>query len=80
MARIPDSGTAGSPSGHASSHRGERYGLPAEGVGSVAGFGRRLAGVAVDWLIAYAGVLAVMGLDAVGGPTIGWWVWGVWRS
>jgi len=29
---------------------GERLGLPAAGPGSVAGFGRRLAAIAVDWL------------------------------
>lgn len=30
---------------------GERLGLPAEGSGSVAGFGRRLGAIVVDWLI-----------------------------
>jgi uncharacterized RDD family membrane protein YckC len=44
----------------------------------VAGFGRRLAGLTVDWLLAYVLTLAFMGLDALGGPTIGWVVWGVW--
>ncbi|HSN05968.1 MAG TPA: RDD family protein [Candidatus Angelobacter sp.] len=31
-------------------YRGERLGLPESGPGSVAGFGRRLAAVVVDWL------------------------------
>jgi uncharacterized RDD family membrane protein YckC len=31
-------------------YRGERLGLPEAGPGSVAGFGRRLAAVVVDWL------------------------------
>jgi uncharacterized RDD family membrane protein YckC len=78
MAGFLDSWKTGSPSGSASSHPGERFGLPAAGVGSVAGFGRRLAGVTVDWLLAYVLTLAVLGLDALGGPTIGWWVWLVW--
>ena len=30
--------------------RGERLGLPASGPGSVAGFGRRFAAIAIDWL------------------------------
>jgi uncharacterized RDD family membrane protein YckC len=78
MAGSLDSSPSGSPSGSEPSHPGERFGLPASGVGAVAGFGRRLAGVTVDWLLAYALTLAVLGLDALGGPTIGWWVWAVW--
>lgn len=31
---------------------GERMGLPREGTGSVAGYGRRLASLVIDWLIA----------------------------
>lgn len=31
-------------------YRGERLGLPESGTGSVAGFGRRLAAILVDWL------------------------------
>lgn len=30
-------------------HRGERLGLPAEGPGSIAGWGRRLAALLIDW-------------------------------
>ncbi len=32
-------------------YRGERLGLPEEGPGSVAGFGRRLAALVVDWAL-----------------------------
>jgi len=78
MAGFLDSWTPGSPPGAESAHPGERFGLPAVGVGSVAGFGRRLAGVTVDWLLSYVLTLAVLGLDALGGPTLGWWVWLVW--
>jgi uncharacterized RDD family membrane protein YckC len=41
---------------------GERMGLPQEGPGSVAGYGRRLVALAVDWLIALlvAQVLSAM--------------------
>ncbi|MCE3551914.1 RDD family protein [Pseudonocardia sp. RS11V-5] len=78
MAGFLDSWTGGSPSAHDQDHPGERFGLPAEGVGAVAGFGRRLVGVTVDWLLAYVLTLAVMGLDALGGTSIGWWVWVVW--
>ncbi|MFC5951832.1 RDD family protein [Pseudonocardia lutea] len=78
MARFLDSWTTGSPSAHEQGHPGERFGLPAEGPGAVAGFGRRLVGVTVDWLLAYVLTLAVLGLDALGGSRIGWWVWAVW--
>lgn len=30
---------------------GERLGLPEEGSGSIAGWGRRIAGLAIDWMI-----------------------------
>ena len=36
-----------------SDYPGERLGLPASGVGSVAGFGRRLAALTIDWFIGY---------------------------
>lgn len=38
--------------GEAGAHPGSRLGRPAQGPGSVAGLGRRLAGLAVDWGIA----------------------------
>lgn len=41
---------------------GQRLGLPESGPGSVARLGRRVAAVAVDWLIAYG--IAALGLTA----------------
>jgi uncharacterized RDD family membrane protein YckC len=35
-------------------YRGQRLGLPEHGPGSVAGFGRRLAAVVVDWVLCLA--------------------------
>jgi RDD family len=59
-------------------HAGERFGLPAEGVNSVAGFGRRLAALSLDWLAAYLIAAVVAGPGALERPTIGWAVLGVW--
>lgn len=42
-------------------YRGERLGLPQEGPGSIAPFGRRLAAVLIDWLLS---VLIAYGLIA----------------
>lgn len=78
MAGSLDSSAPGSPSGSGTSHPGARFGLPESGIGAVAGFGRRLAGVTLDWLLAYALTLGFLGLDALGGSAIGWWVWLVW--
>jgi uncharacterized RDD family membrane protein YckC len=51
----PDGGDPGQD------YRGQRLGLPERGPGSVAGFGPRLAAIAVDWLpcAAVAGLLTV---------------------
>jgi uncharacterized RDD family membrane protein YckC len=35
-------------------YRGERLGLPEGGPGSIAGFGRRLGALAIDWIAAWA--------------------------
>jgi hypothetical protein len=59
-------------------HPGERFGLPAEGVNSVAGFGRRLAALTLDWLAAYLIAAVVVGQGALERPTFGWTVMGVW--
>jgi uncharacterized RDD family membrane protein YckC len=72
-------GTSASPAGRASaSYPGERLGLPPQGPGSAAGFGRRLATLTVDWLLAYlvAGLFA--GPDALGSSNLSWIVLGVW--
>ena len=74
------SGTAAYPGGRpAGEYRGERFGVPRSGVGSVAGFGRRLAALAVDWALAslIAGLFA--GPDPLGrGSNLSWLVLGVW--
>jgi uncharacterized RDD family membrane protein YckC len=72
-------GTAASPADGASrSYPGERLGLPQNGAGSAAGFGRRLAALTVDWLLAYftAGLFA--GPDPLGSSNLQWIVLGVW--
>ena len=48
--------------GAVTGYPGQRLGLPQEGPGSVAGLGRRLAALLIDWLIAYG--LAGLGLTA----------------
>jgi len=88
MARFLDPQSDGSPVGSGSptgvgrsgegAHPGARFGLPASGAGSAAGFGRRLGGVAIDWVLGYVLTLAVLGVDALGSTTIGWWVWVAW--
>ena len=46
-------GTAPYPGSRPSgTYRGEQFGLPRSGAGSVAGFGRRLVAVTVDWFLA----------------------------
>ncbi|MFC4591155.1 RDD family protein [Sphaerisporangium corydalis] len=50
---------------------GERLGLPAEGAGSIAGFGRRLAAIMIDWLICTWAIAQGL-LHA--GPRSGAWV------
>lgn len=42
-----------------SAYRGERLGLPADGPGAVAGFGRRVAALFIDWFAA-VGVVALI--------------------
>lgn len=48
--------------GEAGNHPGERFGLPAEGAGSVASMGRRLLALLVDWLLCM--VIAVASLHS----------------
>ncbi len=57
---------------------GERLGLPEHGVSSVAGFGRRLAALAVDWLLGYLIAFLITGPDALADPSFSWTVLGVW--
>ncbi|BBY92418.1 RDD family protein [Mycobacterium gallinarum] len=54
------------PSGEsgANEYPGQRLGLPPSGPGSIAGFGRRIAALLIDWFIAYGlvGLLVAVGL------------------
>jgi uncharacterized RDD family membrane protein YckC len=57
---------------------GEELGLPEQGVGSVAGFGRRLAALAADWGLAYLIAALLTVGDALSDPTFSWRVLGIW--
>jgi uncharacterized RDD family membrane protein YckC len=59
-------------------HRGARFGLPAEGVASVAGFGRRLVALVIDWLVSYAIALLISGPDPLASESFSWAVLGIW--
>jgi uncharacterized RDD family membrane protein YckC len=82
MARWIESWMPGSPGGAAGdtagTHPGERFGLPAHGVSSVAGFGRRAVALLVDWLIAYGIAALLIGPGALDDRNLGWTVLGVW--
>ena len=66
----PVSGPAnGSVAGDEPGHPGERLGLPAEGPGSVAGLGRRLLALLVDWVLCLL-IAAGFALDRVWGPSL----------
>lgn len=58
-----------SPAEPATRYPGQRLGLPEQGPGSVAGFGRRLVGIAVDWAAAVAVSRAFLD-NALLGPNI----------
>lgn len=66
----------GSPS--AGRYPGERLGLPVTGVGAVAGFGRRLAALTVDWLLGYLIAALVANPDPAADPLFSWYVMGIW--
>jgi uncharacterized RDD family membrane protein YckC len=59
-------------------HRGERFGLPPTGPGSVAGFARRAAALAVDWMLAYVTSGVFLGPAAFGTPRAAWIVLAIW--
>ncbi|BBZ16078.1 RDD family protein [Mycolicibacterium gadium] len=67
MTRSLGSWLSGSdPSGEsgANEYPGQRLGLPPSGPGSIAGFGRRIAALLIDWFIAYGlvGLLVAVGV------------------
>lgn len=72
-------GAVAGPDGRgAGRHPGERLGLPASGVGAVAGWGRRLAALTVDWLLGYLLAALVANPDPGIDPLFSWYVMGVW--
>jgi uncharacterized RDD family membrane protein YckC len=69
---------AGTSSGGEATYRGRDLGLPADGPGSLASFGRRLAALALDWLAATVVTLALThGHPAYGTPSFSVIVLGV---
>ncbi|TQM10924.1 RDD family protein [Pseudonocardia kunmingensis] len=78
MARWIESWLPGASPGVGGPHPGERLGLPATGVSSVAGLGRRVAALAVDWLLGYGIAALLTGPGALGDPSLGWYVLGIW--
>ncbi len=83
MARWIDAWMPGSsvaPNGATTNeYPGERFGLPRNGLGAAAGFGRRLAGVTIDWVLGYLIALLFAGQDAFDPrSSFGWTVLLVW--
>ena len=69
MPRWIDTWLPGSaPAVPAGAYPGERFGLPAAGVSSVAGFGRRLAALTVDWLLGYGITALFVGAQVSSAP------------
>ncbi|MGD9620975.1 MAG: RDD family protein [Mycolicibacterium sp.] len=61
----PDPSGSGNPDPATSSYPGERLGFPPSGPGSIARFGRRIAALVVDWLLAYGLAALAMSLGLV---------------
>ncbi|GGK61277.1 RDD family protein [Nocardia camponoti] len=82
MARITGTWLTGPPTdsgdSEAPGYRGELYGLPREGVGSLASSGRRVGALFLDWFIG-VGVAAVIvgGFGSSTVPLLCWFVIGV---
>lgn len=73
-----DEWLTGSEDAAAGRHPGERLGLPSDGVGSCAGFGRRLAALTLDWLSGYVLAALFLGPGALEDPNISFVVLLVW--
>lgn len=67
-----------STSGPVHQYPGERFGLPPDGVSSVAGFGRRIGALTADWLLGYLLAALFAGGDPLSTPGFNWLVLGVW--
>lgn len=62
-------------------YRGQRLGLPENGPGSVAGFGRRIGALFVDWFASeLAAVALTRGHSAYGTSSFGWVVLAVFAA
>ena len=62
----------GSTRDAANDYPGRRFGLPEHGTSSVAGFGRRLAALAIDWGLAMLVAALFVGPDALTTPGFNW--------
>jgi uncharacterized RDD family membrane protein YckC len=81
MARTLGSWLSGSgPGSHTgpNDYPGQRLGLPESGPGSIARFGRRIAALLIDWLIAYGLAALAMTLGFVSQSTLSTAVLVVW--
>jgi uncharacterized RDD family membrane protein YckC len=78
MARWIESWLPGASAEASGPYPGERLGLPAAGVSSVAGLGRRAGALAIDWLLAYGIAALLTGPGALSDPNLSWYVLGIW--
>jgi uncharacterized RDD family membrane protein YckC len=78
MARWIESWLPGASAEASGPYPGERLGLPAAGVSSVAGLGRRAGALVIDWLLAYGIAALLAGPGALGDPNLSWYVLGIW--
>jgi uncharacterized RDD family membrane protein YckC len=78
MSRPEERSMPGPARDAADDYPGRRFGLPERGVSSAAGFGRRLAALTVDWLLAMFVAALFAGADPLTSPGFNWWVLGVW--
>ena len=74
----PEPSSAGAPGEPPNEYAGHRLGMPQNGPGSIAGFGRRTAALLVDWLIAYGLSALGMSLGLVSMQTLSTAVLVVW--
>ena len=56
-----------------STHPGARFGLPYDGSGSVASWGRRLLALMIDWALSLLSVAAFVGSDVWGASGLAQW-------
>lgn len=62
--------------GYSLGYRGQRLELPEAGPGSIAGFGRRIAALTVDWLACMM-IANIVFASSRGTPSMGWLVLGI---